>query len=122
MSVHERKNLSDTEKLVYLQQAVKKGSAKNAIKGLTHTADSYAEAISCLKARYDRPRLIYRTHVRKIMDGPSLREGSGKELRRLYDTILQHIRALKTMDGDSWRLSSRHGTCSSLHLQQVWFL
>ena len=34
------------------------------------------------------------------MDAPSLREGSGKELRHLYDTILQHIRALKTMDGD----------------------
>ena len=34
------------------------------------------------------------------MDTPSLREGSGKELHRLYDTILQHIRALKTMDGD----------------------
>ena len=29
-----------------------------------------------------------------------MREGSGKELHRLYDTILQHIRALKTMDGD----------------------
>ena len=95
MSVHERKNLSDTEKLVYLQQAVKKGSAKNAIEGLTRTADSYAEAISYLKARYDCPRLIYRTHVQKIMDAPN-----GKELRRLYDTILQHIRALKTMDGD----------------------
>ena len=100
VSVHERKNLSDTEKLVYLQQAVKKGSAKNAIEGLTRTADSYAEAISCLKARYDRPCLIYRTHVQKIMDAPSLREGSGKELRCLYDAILQHIRALKTMDGD----------------------
>ena len=31
VSVHEHKNLSNTEKLVYLQQAVKKGSAKNAI-------------------------------------------------------------------------------------------
>ena len=100
VSVHECKNLSDTEKLVYLQQAVKKGSAKNAIEGLTRTADSYAEAISYLKARYDRPRLIYRTHVQKIMNAPSLREGRGMELRRLYDTILQHIRALKTMDGD----------------------
>ena len=67
---------------------------------LTRTADSYAEAISCLKAHYDRPRLIYHTHVQKIMGAPSLREGSSKELHRLYDTIQQHICALKTMDGD----------------------
>ena len=33
-----------------------------------------------------------------ILDAPQLRDGSGKELRRLYDIIQQHLRALKSMD------------------------
>ena len=60
VSVHDHSDLSDAEKLVYLQQAIKNSSAKNTIEGLSHTADNYNEAVSCLKMRYDRPRLIYR--------------------------------------------------------------
>ena len=56
------------------------------------------EAIECLKSRYDRPRLIHQTHVRAILDAPPLKDGSGKELCRLHDVILQHRRALKAMD------------------------
>ena len=100
VSVDSRMNLSDAEKLVYLQQAVKKGSARSTIDGLSQTGDNYKEALTCLKSRYDRPRLIYRTHVQKIVDTPSLKDGNGKELRRLHDTIQQHVRALKSMDGD----------------------
>ena len=33
-----------------------------------------------------------------IIDAPSLKDGSGRELRRLHDTVLQHLRALKAMD------------------------
>ena len=99
VSVDRRMNLSDAEKLVYLQQAVKKGSARSTIDGLSQTGDNYKETLNCLKSRYDRPRLIYRTHVQKIVDTP-LKDGNGKELRRLRDTIQQHLRALQSMDGD----------------------
>ena len=34
------------------------------------------------------------------MDTPSLKEGSGKELRRFHDTLQQHLRALKTMKSE----------------------
>lgn len=97
ISVHGSKRLSDVEKLVYLQQAIKGGSARNAIEGLSRSGDNYSEAISCLKSRYDRPRLIHRTHVQRIVDVSSLKDGGGKELRRLHDTVLQHLRALKTL-------------------------
>ena len=46
---------------------------------------------------YDRPRLILRTHVQMIVDTPPLKEGNGKEQRRLHDNIQQHVRALKTL-------------------------
>ena len=36
-------------------------------------------------------------HVKCILDSPPLKEGSGRELRRLHDTVQQHIRALKAL-------------------------
>ena len=88
ISVHDRSSLSNAEKLVYLQQAIKGGSAKS---------DNYDEAIACLKSRYNRPRLIHRAHVQRIMDAQPLKDGSGKELRRLHETLQQHLRTLKAM-------------------------
>lgn len=100
VAVHCKTNLSNAEKNVYLQHAIKSGSAKNAIEGLSHSGDNYEEAIECLKSRYNRPRLIQRTHVQLIVDTPSLKEGNGKELRRLHDAVQQHVRALKTLGCD----------------------
>ena len=98
ISVHDRAHLSDSEKLVYLQQSLKGGSAKSTIEGLSRSGEYYAEAIKCLQARYDRPRLIHKAHVRMILEAPPLKEGNGKELRRLHDSVQQHLRALKAME------------------------
>ena len=98
ISVHDRTSLSDSEKLVYLQQSLKGGTAKTTIEGLSRSGENYSEAIKCLQSRYDRPRLIHKAHVRMILEAPSLKEGSGRELQRLHDTVQQHLRALKTMD------------------------
>ena len=98
MSIHDRPSLADPEKLVYLQQSLKNGSAKSAIEGLSRSGEYYAEAIECLKSRYDRLRSIHQTHVRAILESPPLKESSGKELRRLHDVVQQHLRALKAMD------------------------
>lgn len=87
--------MSDAEKLVYLQHALKGGSAKHAIEGLSRSGDCYAKAVECLQARYNKPCLIHQAHVRMILEAPSLKDGSGKELRRLHDVVLQHLRALK---------------------------
>ena len=97
VSVHNRTSISDSEKLVYLQQSLRDGSAKNVIEGLSRSGDNYSEAVECLQARFNRPRLIHQTHVRMISESPTLKDGSGKELRRLHDTIQQHLRALKAM-------------------------
>ena len=94
ISIHERSNLSDIEKFVYLQHSLKGGSARSVIEGLSGTGEHYAKAIECLKARFDRPRLIHQSHVKVILETPSPKDGSGKELRRLHDTLQQHLRAL----------------------------
>ncbi len=97
IAIDGRKDISDTEKLVYLRLSIKDGSAKSIIEGLSHTGDQYKEAVGSLKSRYNRPRLIHQTHVKKICEIPNLKEGSGRELRRLHDIVKQHLRALKSM-------------------------
>ena len=98
VSVHNRPSLSNAEKLVYLQHALKDGSAKSIIAGLSQSGEHYDEAVKCLTDRFDRPRLIHQTHVKMILDAPQVRDGSGRELRRLHDVIQQHVRALKSME------------------------
>ena len=58
VTIHGKTALSDTAKLMYLQDALKDGPARFVIQGLTRTSESYEEAIKCLKERYDRPRLV----------------------------------------------------------------
>ena len=70
---------------MYLQQSLTGGSAKSAVEGLSRSGEYYAEAVECLQARYNRPRLIHQTHVRMILEAPQLVEGSGKELRKLHE-------------------------------------
>ena len=72
MSVHDRPNLSDPEKLIYLQQSLKNGPAKCAIEGLSRSGEYYTEAVECLKSLYDRPHLIHQTHVRMVLEAPPL--------------------------------------------------
>ncbi len=94
VAVHESTYISNA---VHLRQALKDGSAKTVIEGLSQSGEQYEEAVDCLRARYDRPRLIHQAHVHKILEVPTLKSGNGKELRKYHDTMQQHICALKTM-------------------------
>ena len=100
VSIHDRTQLSPSEKLAYLKHAVQDGSARHVVEGLSGSGDHYAEAVDCLRKRYDRPRLIHQAHVRAIMDAPPVKDGSGRELCHLHDMVNQHMRALKSMGYD----------------------
>lgn len=96
-SIHKRSDLTAAEKMVYLQNALKDKAAKSTIEGLTKSGEHYEEAVKCLQSRYDRPRMVHQTHVRRIVEASSLKDGTGKELRTLHDTVVQHLRALKAL-------------------------
>ena len=66
-----KRNIPDSEKLIYLQSALKDGTV---IEGLTRSGEFYSETIESLCARYDRPRLIHQTHVKMIMEVPALKD------------------------------------------------
>ena len=67
---------------------------QSVIEGLSCSGDNYSVAVECLQVRFDRPRLIHQAHVRMISETPTLKDGTGKELRHLHDTAQQHLRAL----------------------------
>ena len=98
---------------MYLHNALKDHSAKHTIEGLTKSGEHYNEAVQCLKTRYDRPRIVHQTHVRRIVEAPSLKDGTGKELRTLHDTVVQHLRALKALGHEP----SKHFITSLLELK-----
>ena len=91
ISVHDRTNIPKEEKLMYLQNAIKDKTAKSLIAGLTKSSDHYDEAIKCLQERYDRPRQIHQTHVRRIVEAPALKDGTGKEIRALHDLDISEL-------------------------------
>ena len=74
-----------------LQQALRGGSSRSSIDGLFQSGENYAEAVECLKSRYNRPRLIHKAHVKMILEATPLKDGNGKELRALHDTVQQHV-------------------------------
>ena len=78
------------------------GPAQNVIEGLSQTARNYEEAIKCLQEHYDQPRLIHQAHVCAIIDVPSLKDGNGREVRRLHDIATQQMQAIKAMDYSPW--------------------
>ena len=92
---------------------------KNIIEGLSRSGEHYKEAIECLQSRYNHSWLIHQAHVKKIIHISSLKEGSGKELRRLHDVAQQHLKAFVTsllelkLDSSTmfeWQKSSREST------------
>ena len=102
IAIHSNKKLHDVQRLAYLRDAVEAGPAKDVIKGLSHSAGSYEQAVECLRQRYDKPRLIHQSHVRAIVEAASIKSGNAKELRLLHDVVNQHVRSLRTIKGDTF--------------------
>ena len=97
-TVHNKLQLEEVDKLMYLQNALKDGPARNVIQGLTEMAESYQEDVKCLKDCYNHPRLTHCEHVWSILQAPPLKVNNGRELCKLHDLCNQHIRAIKVSD------------------------
>ena len=69
---------------------------------MSRTSENYEKAIKGLKERYEPLRLVQEEHIRSIVDAVRVKNGSEKELRRLYDAATQHYRALKAAKSDSF--------------------
>lgn len=88
--------LSDVQKIRYLLSSFK-GEAFDVISSLEASAENYREAWQMLKDRYDNLSLIVGKHVKALFELLVMNRDNHATLRKLLDTILKHIRALKAL-------------------------
>ena len=88
---------------MYLQDALKDCPARFVIDRLTQTSESYEEAIKCLKERYDCPSFVQEEHIGSIVYVAPVKNGSNKELHRLYNAVTQHYRKVKAAKANSFK-------------------
>ncbi|EZA59724.1 hypothetical protein X777_16372, partial [Ooceraea biroi] len=73
------------------------GDATNVIHSLEITEANYEIAWNLLKQRYDNKRVIVNTHIKAIMDLPSMSKENPDELRQIADGAARHIHALEAL-------------------------
>ncbi|XP_030762930.1 uncharacterized protein LOC115887601 [Sitophilus oryzae] len=95
--VNNRTDLSDVDKFLYLRLSCK-GDALKLIESLDVTASNYSVAIELLRKRYENRRAIINTHVNNILFNlPTITRESAFHLRKLLDTLHQHLSALEKL-------------------------
>lgn len=93
-SIHQNPTLPSIQKMQYLL-SVLKGEAHDVVSSLETFDENYAEAWKMLKERYDDDNLIIQKHIRVLFEQPVLHKENHVALRRMLDTVLKHVRALK---------------------------
>ncbi|GFV39406.1 pro-Pol polyprotein [Trichonephila clavipes] len=91
--IHDNACLSDSQKLYYLQSALK-GHAKQ----LQTVNDSYSSLFEALGGRYENKRLIVNSHIAELLNPNKIKFESAFHLRCLIDSIQSHLRALKQLE------------------------
>ena len=120
-TIEDRKELSNTQKLHYLRQAIKDPEVQRLLHSPTETPEMYLEVVQELKERYNKTREIHRLLVKSLLDLPSPKQNR-VELRRLADTVkatLASLNATKFYDLDSFLSSFVYSVLPS-RLQTLW--
>ena len=93
-TIEDRKELSNTQRLHYLRQAVKDPELQLLLHSPAETADMYLEVVQELKERFGKTREIHRLLTKTLLDLPSPKQ-TRVDLRRLTDTVKRTINSLK---------------------------
>ncbi|GFV74986.1 integrase catalytic domain-containing protein [Trichonephila clavipes] len=91
--IHDNACLSDSQKLYYLQSAL-----KDHAKQLQTVNDSYSSLFEALEGRYENKRLIVNSHIAELLNPNKIKFESACHLRSLIDSIQSHLRALKQLE------------------------
>ncbi|KAJ8944266.1 hypothetical protein NQ318_009643 [Aromia moschata] len=101
--VNRDKSLSNTQKFMYLNSCLE-GEAASITESLIVTDDNYVIAWDLLRNRYENKRAILNAHINALLDLPVIVKESHLGLRKLIDTFLKNMRALKNLGlpTDTW--------------------
>ena len=120
-TIEDRKELSDTQRLHYLRQAIKDPELQLLLHSPAESPDFYAEVVTELKERFAKTREIHKLLSRTLADltSPKL---TRTDLRKLVDLVkrtISSIKATKQYDMDSF-LSSIVFSVLPSRLQTSW--
>lgn len=101
--VHNSKQISCIQKFHYLKSSLK-GNALLVIESIEFSADNYSIAWELLLNRFNNNRLLVHNHVKALFSINALTREAPAYIRKLIDTILKNLRALKILGEptDSW--------------------
>lgn len=88
--------LPDVQKMQYLLSALK-GEAWDVISSLEVSDKNYNEVWEMLKERYNDSGFIIQKHIRTLFEIPVMVKENYQALRRMLDTVLEHLRALNAL-------------------------
>lgn len=101
--IHNSKDIGVIQKFHYLRAALT-GNALQVIKSLEFSATNYNIAWELLENRYNNHRLLTHNYVKSLFNTQTLHKESPTQIRKLIDSVLRNLRALKTLGEptDSW--------------------
>jgi len=94
--IHSNASLSELQKLQYLRASLV-GEASDVISSLEISGVNYEIAWRMLKERYDNKRVIVHSHVKAIMELPSMHKENVTEMRQIADGASKHINTLRAL-------------------------
>ncbi|XP_030757297.1 uncharacterized protein LOC115883123 [Sitophilus oryzae] len=94
--IHENSQLTNVQKFLYLKGALS-NEALHIINDLALTEINYGVALDLLQKRFDNKVVIINTHIRGIMESPSINKGDGAQLRAFLTCIRQHLNSLRAL-------------------------
>ncbi|XP_018399979.1 PREDICTED: uncharacterized protein LOC108777551, partial [Cyphomyrmex costatus] len=94
--IHSNTSISNVQKFQYLRSSLS-SEASDVISSLEISDVNYEVAWRLLKERYDNKRIIVHTHIKAIMELPSMVKENSSELRQITDGACKHMRALQAL-------------------------
>lgn len=94
--VHNNTALPDVTKFYYLESALK-GEPKDLIGSLAPTEGNYNIAWDLLQQRYENKKIIINSHIKEIMDIPTLSKESHVSLRNFSNVFFKSYRSLESL-------------------------
>ena len=88
--------LTDAERLHYLRGALT-GDAELLLRNMPESEENFEVAWQLLQDRYDNQRLMVKAQMNTIFGLPTITRESGPELKRLFYTVCDSVKALEAM-------------------------
>ena len=119
--VHDRRELSDAERLTHLQTCLE-GPARDAVSGLLCDGSLYGEALRELQQQFGDPTAVVRSSIRQVLRLPPVSERSLAGLTELSRALHAAVSVLRTMGhhADLAATTNVAAVVSKLPLTMAW--